>query len=56
MSYRIEEKLFLKSENLLQFKEFLTKKSAKTLFNKRTIEITKIWLNDFLINFSSFNI
>ena len=38
MSYRIEEKLFLKSENLLQFREFLAKKSAKTLFNKRTIE------------------
>ena len=38
MTYRIEEKLFLKSENLLQFREFLAKKSAKTLFNKRTIE------------------
>ena len=29
MSFRIEEKLFIKKENLVQFQEFLSKKSVK---------------------------
>ncbi len=37
MSFRIEEKLFFKPENLLQFREFLLKNSAKQLFQKRLI-------------------
>ena len=31
MSFRIEEKLYIRSENLIDFKEFLIKKSAKKL-------------------------
>ena len=37
MSFRIEEKLFFKPENLNQFREFLTKNYAKKLFQKRLI-------------------
>lgn len=37
MSFRIEEKLFVKPENLTQFREFLVKSSAKKLYQKRTI-------------------
>ena len=37
MSFRIEEKLFLKPENILQFREFLISKSAKKLYSKRII-------------------
>ena len=29
MSFRIEEKLYITSEHILDFKEFLTKRSAK---------------------------
>ena len=31
MSFRIEEKLFIKHENLLQFKEYLSKKNVKKI-------------------------
>ena len=37
MSFRIEEKLYIKPENLTEFKEFLFKKSAKKIFNSRKI-------------------
>ena len=38
MSFRIEEKLFIKPENLLQFREFLAQKSAKKIYSERTIK------------------
>ena len=38
MSFRIEEKLYLKSENLFDFKEYLIRKSAKKLYGSRIIE------------------
>lgn len=38
MSFRIEEKLFVQTENLLNFKEFLNKKNAKKIHKPRTIE------------------
>ena len=38
MSFRIEDKLYIKSENLLQFYQYLLKKSAKKLFNSRKIK------------------
>ena len=38
MSFRIEEKLFIKKENLIQFQEFLVKKSAKKIHHPRIIE------------------
>ena len=38
MSFRTEEKLYIKSENLLQFKEFLIKKSVKEIHHARIIE------------------
>jgi hypothetical protein len=38
MSFRIEEKLFIKKENLIQFQEFLVKKSVKKIHHPRTIE------------------
>ena len=38
MSFRIEEKLFIKTENLTEFKEFLLKKSVKNLYHPRTIK------------------
>ena len=38
MSFRIEEKLFIKPENLLQFREFLAQKSAKKIYSERTIQ------------------
>ena len=37
MSYRIEDKLFFKPENILQFKNFLKNKSAKKLYENRII-------------------
>ena len=37
MSFRIEEKLFIKNDNLVQFKEYLSKKSLKKLFHPRII-------------------
>ena len=38
MSFRIEQKLYVRKENLLNFKEFLNKKSAKGIHEPRTIE------------------
>ncbi len=38
MSFRIEEKLFFKPENLTQFREFLAKNSAKKIYNNRIIK------------------
>ena len=38
MSFRIEEKLYIKKENLIQFQKFLEKKSAKSLHHPRIIE------------------
>jgi len=38
MSFRIEEKLFIKKENLVQFQEFLIKKSVKKIHHPRIIE------------------
>ena len=39
MSFRIEEKLYIKSENLIQFQEFLKKnKSVRTIHHPRIIE------------------
>ena len=38
MSFRIEEKLFFKSENIFEFRKFLSKESAKTLYTKRVIK------------------
>ena len=38
MSFRIEEKLFIKKENLIEFREFLKEKSAKQIYYPRIIE------------------
>ena len=38
MSFRIEEKLFIKHENLVQFKEYLSKKNVKTIHSPRIIK------------------
>tara|TARA_B100001123_G_C15310170_1_gene1024061 strand:- start:235 stop:819 length:585 start_codon:yes stop_codon:yes gene_type:complete len=38
MSFRIEEKLFIKSEHLIDFKKFLIKNSAKKVFHPRIIK------------------
>jgi len=38
MSFRIEDKLFIKKENLIQFKEFLSEKSVKKIHQPRSIE------------------
>lgn len=38
MSYRIEDKLFFKAENILQFKNFLKNNSAKKLYDNRIIK------------------
>ena len=38
MSFRIEEKLFIKKENLVEFKEFLQGKSVKQIYYPRLIE------------------
>jgi len=38
LSFRIEEKLYIKSENLIDFKEYLLKKSAKKLYESREIQ------------------
>jgi len=37
MSFRIEQKLFIKKENLIQFKELLEKKRTKKLYQSRII-------------------
>ena len=38
MSFRIEDKLFFKPENILQFKSFLKDKSAQKLYDNRVIK------------------
>ena len=38
MSFRIEEKLYIRYENLLDFKNFLYKNSAKNLYEPRKIK------------------
>ncbi len=38
MTFRIEEKLYIKSEHILDFKEFISKNSCKTLFHPRKIK------------------
>jgi hypothetical protein len=38
MSFRIEEKLYIKSEHLIDFKQFLIKRSAKQLYQPRRIK------------------
>ena len=38
MSFRIEEKFYIKEENLLEFKDFIFKKSAEKLYKPRKIE------------------
>ena len=38
MSFRIEEKLYIKSEHLIDFKQFLIKLSAKQLYQPRLIK------------------
>ena len=38
MSFRIEEKLFIKSEHLIDFKNFLIERSAKQLYKPRLIK------------------
>ena len=38
MSFRIEEKLYIKSEHLIDFKQFLIKRSAKQLYQPRLIK------------------
>ena len=38
MSFRIEEKLYIKSEHLIDFKQFLIERSAKQLYQPRRIK------------------
>tara|TARA_B100000700_G_scaffold100761_1_gene113539 strand:+ start:1618 stop:2214 length:597 start_codon:yes stop_codon:yes gene_type:complete len=38
MSFRIEEKLYIRSESILDFKEFLVKSAAKQLYKPRSIK------------------
>lgn len=38
MSFRIEEKLYIQTENLTNFKDFLNKKNAKKIYEPRVIE------------------
>ena len=38
MSFRIEEKLYINSENLFDFKDFLNKKKANKIHEPRVIE------------------
>ena len=38
MSFRIEEKFYIKEENILEFKDFIFKKSAEKLYKPRKIE------------------
>ena len=38
MSFRIEEKLYLSPDNLIEFKDFIFKNSGKKLFNSRKIK------------------
>lgn len=38
MTFRIEEKLYIKTENLINFKDFLNKKSARQMHESRVIK------------------
>ena len=38
MSFRIEEKLYIRSENLINFKEFILSKSAKKIHKPRKVK------------------
>ena len=38
MSFRIEDKLFILNENLIEFKDFLINKKAKKIFKSRSIK------------------
>ena len=38
MSFRIEEKLYIRPEHIIDFKEFLKKRSAKQLYKTRVIK------------------
>jgi hypothetical protein len=51
MSFRIEEKLYIKSEHLIDFKKFLTKRSAKQLYKPRLIK--SLYFDD--LNFNMYN-
>ena len=44
MSFRIEEKLYIIRENLIQFKEFLIKNIQELILHKNHDEQTKIML------------
>ena len=51
MSFRIEEKLFIKSENLMDFKKYLKSQSAKPLHKPRLIK--SLYFDN--INFDMYN-
>jgi len=38
MSYRIEEKLLINSNNILEFRNYLSSKTAKQIYQPRVIE------------------
>ena len=38
MSFRIEKKLFIKKEQLIEFKKFLFKKDVKQIYKPRVVE------------------
>ena len=38
MSFRIEKKLFIKKEQLIEFKKFLFKKNIKQIYKPRVVE------------------
>ncbi len=50
MSFRIEEKLYIKDENLLDFKEFLNNNRAKAIYEPRVIESLYFDNNNFQIH------
>lgn len=50
MSFRVEEKLYIKDENLFNFKKFLNTKSAKSLYKPRVIESLYFDNNSFQIH------
>ena len=51
MSFRIEEKLYIKSEHLIDFKQFLIKHSAKQLYQPRLIK--SLYFDN--LNFNMYN-
>ena len=51
MSFRIEEKLYIKSEHLIDFKQFLIKRSAKRLYPPRLIK--SLYFDN--LNFNMYN-